>query len=56
LHGALKTAFSALYGYTSDSGGIRHFLNRDDVVPDFDSAKFMLVVCSAFINYLLPKI
>ena len=26
LHPALKTAFSNLYGYTSDEGGIRHAL------------------------------
>ncbi|MEM9817769.1 MAG: hypothetical protein AAF827_15380 [Cyanobacteria bacterium P01_D01_bin.6] len=24
LHPALRSAFSSLYGYTSDTGGIRH--------------------------------
>jgi hypothetical protein len=56
LHKALKSAFSSLYGYTSDSSGIRHALLEDDVEVTFEDAKFMLVSCSAFINYLIEKI
>lgn len=56
LHGALKTAFSAIYGYTSDSSGIRHALLETDTAVGFEDAKFMLVSCSAFINYLKYKI
>jgi len=55
LHGALKTAFSAIYGYTSDSSGIRHALLESDAKTEFEDAKFMLVACSAFINYLKTK-
>ncbi len=55
LHAALKKAFSALYGYTSDSGGIRHSLLKDDIEVTMEDAKFMLVTCSAFINYLKLK-
>ncbi len=55
LHGALKSSFSALYGYTSDSGGIRHALIEGDSPVNFEDAKFMLVSCSAFINYLKTK-
>lgn len=55
LHNGLKAAFSALYGYTSDSGGIRHSLLEDDITITFEDAKFMLVSCSAFINYLQVK-
>lgn len=51
LHPALKAAFSKLYGYTSDAGGIRHALLDEDRVT-FDQAKFMLVACSAFTNYV----
>lgn len=56
LHGALKTAYTALYGYTSDAGGIRHSLidNNDNIT--FEDAKYMLVICSAFINYMNAKI
>ncbi|MFV8353450.1 AbiJ-NTD4 domain-containing protein [Flavobacterium sp. XS1P32] len=56
LHGALKSAFTALYGYTSEAGGIRHSLLTDDVEVSMEDAKFMLVSCSAFINYLKVKI
>lgn len=56
IHGALKSAFSSLYGYTSDSGGIRHSLLEDDISVTMEDAKFMLVSCSAFINYLKVKI
>lgn len=55
IHGALKSAFSSIYGYTSDSGGIRHALLEKDVIVNFEDAKFMLVSCSAFINYLRTK-
>ena len=56
IHGALKSAFASLYGYTSDSGGIRHKLLEDDIEVSMEDAKFMLVSCSAFINYLKVKI
>jgi len=54
LHPALKDAFIKLYGYTSDADGIRHSL-IDEPSLDFEDAKFMLVSCSAFINYLKTK-
>lgn len=54
LHSALKSAFSSLYGYTSDADGIRHAL-LDEPNLYFEDAKFMLVSCSTFINYLVIK-
>ncbi|MBG1265274.1 AbiJ-NTD4 domain-containing protein [Nostoc sp. WHI] len=54
LHPALSGAFSKLYGYTSDADGIRHAL-LDESDLDFEDAKFMLVSCSAFTNYLKEK-
>lgn len=54
LHGALKAGFLQIYGYTSDSNGIRHGL-MDKVSLGFEDAKFMLVACSAFVNYLIEK-
>ncbi|KQX45864.1 AbiJ-NTD4 domain-containing protein [Paenibacillus sp. Root444D2] len=54
IHGALNGALSQLYGYTSDANGIRHSLLEDSDL-DFEDAQFMLVSCSAFINYLLVK-
>ena len=52
----LKKAFSTLYGYTSDSGGIRHAITEGDVPPSRPEARFMLVTCSAFVNYLITKL
>lgn len=54
LHGALSTAFEKLYGYTSDASGIRHALSEESDI-DFHDAKFMLVSCSAFTNYMIGK-
>ncbi len=54
LHGALRQAFSSLYGYTSDANGIRHAL-LDEPNLNLEDAQFMLVSCSAFVNYLFPK-
>ena len=51
---AMKNAYSSLYGYTSDEGGIRHGSMEFKDVPAED-AKYMLVSCSAFINYLSEK-
>ncbi|MBQ0799416.1 MAG: hypothetical protein KBT63_09020 [Porticoccaceae bacterium] len=52
LHQALKSAFSSLYGYTNDEGGIRHALLAESTLEKAD-ARFMLVSCSAFTNYLI---
>jgi len=51
LHPALKEAFSRLYGYTSDEGGIRHAMMESTGLKAAD-ARFFLISCSAFINYL----
>jgi hypothetical protein len=55
IHPAQKEAFKKLYGYTSDENGIRHGGMDFKNVPSED-AKYMIVVCSAFINYLLEKL
>lgn len=50
----LKAAFKSLYAFTSEAEGIRHaMLNEPNV--RFEDAKFMLVSCSAFVNYLIAK-
>ena len=52
IHGALKEAFNKLYGYTNDANGIRHAGDIGGPSSTFEEAKFMLVACCAFINYL----
>ena len=54
IHSAMESAFSSLYGYTSDQDGIRHGGINFQNVPAED-AKYMLVSCSAFVNYLIEK-
>ncbi|MGB6066944.1 MAG: hypothetical protein WBG50_19235 [Desulfomonilaceae bacterium] len=55
LHPAFEQALSKLYAYTSDADGIRHALANGATSPSYGDAKFMLVSCSAFINYLWTK-
>jgi len=54
LHPALQSAFSSLYGYTSDEDGIRHAILDSERIT-FEDAKFFLVICSAFINFVNSK-
>ncbi len=54
LHTALKSSFNSLYGYASDGDGIRHHLKFEENSKQED-AIYMLVSCSAFINYLIKK-
>ena len=54
IHGGMKQGFKDLYGYASDENGIRHGgIDFKNVPPE--DAKFMLVSCSAFVNYLIEK-
>lgn len=54
LHPALSKAYDNIFGYTSDADGIRHALLEESNLA-FEDAKFMLVSCSAFVNYLKVK-
>ena len=51
IHPALNKALHQLYGYTSDDPGIRHG-SIETANVDAPLAQFMLVSCSAFVNYL----
>lgn len=53
IHSGLKSAFNILYGYTSDANGIRHAGDIGGKSSTFEEAKFMLVSCCAFVNYLI---
>lgn len=52
IHPAMKSAFEKLYGYTSDANGIRHSNGLGEGKSTFEEAKYMLISCSAFVNYL----
>lgn len=55
LHSAFKDGLSKLYGWTSDEGGIRHGKTGEGLEPNLSEARLMLVLCSAFFNYLIEK-
>jgi hypothetical protein len=52
IHHALRDGFEKLYAWTSDDSGIRHRLMANSTVTQ-DEARYMLVSCSAFSNYLM---
>ncbi len=52
LHPSLKSGFDKIYGYTCDEGGLRHsFVDEKNEFTQAD-ARYFLVSCSAFVNYL----
>ena len=55
IHPALEQAFIKLYGYTSNREGVRHALIEEQSVSSAE-ARFMLVCCSAFVNYILGSL
>ena len=54
FHPALMEGFGKLYGYASNADNIRHGGSNPAEV-DQALAAYMLVSCSAFINYLITK-
>ena len=55
LNKQLKAAFDKLYSYTNAEGGIRHAEGMFESNVTFEEAKFMLVSCCAFVNYLIAE-
>ena len=56
VHKSLIEAFKKIYGYTSDANGIRHANGIGEGDSTFEEAKYMLISCSAFVNYLRDSI
>ena len=55
----LRQSFNKLYGYSNnEQTGIRHALMDEtaEFVPGAEEAIYMLITCSAFINYLNSKL
>ncbi len=55
LNPQLKAAFEKFYAYTNGPEGIRHADGLFTSEVTFEEAKFMLVSCSAFVNYLISE-
>lgn len=51
----LEDGMKKIYYFTNGEAGIRHALMDESTNIDFEEAKYMLVVCSAFVNYLKAK-
>ena len=55
LNKAFKTSMAQLYSWTNKEDGIRHGHTGEELKTSFEEAKYMLVTCSAFVNYLIAK-
>lgn len=55
IHSALSQGFIKIYGYTNDADGIRHAMTEESDLNAND-AKFFLLSCTIFINYLKTKV
>lgn len=56
IHPALEQAYIKIYSYTSDENGARHANGVGEKDATFSEAKYMLISCSAFVNYLKENI
>ena len=54
-HSAFAEALKKHYGFASDAGGIRHAADGKSLEPDAGTARFMLVTCAAFVNYMTAR-
>lgn len=54
IHPSLRAAIKKLYGYASDEDGIRHAI-LDQKAIGYAEAAYMLVICSALLNFLKAK-
>ena len=55
IHPTLEQAWGKLYAYTCDEGGVRHAEKAFESNVTFEEAKYMLVSCCAFVNYLIAE-
>ena len=55
LSPAFKTGLDALYNWASKEGGIRHATTDESLPQDQKTARFMLIICSAFVHYIIAK-
>lgn len=56
LHPAFTEAIIKLYAYASDQSGVRHSHKEGGKEVQLEDARFILIVCSAIINFLKDKL
>lgn len=54
INSLLKEKYAKFYEYTNSEDGIRHAL-MDDANIQIEDARYFLIACSAFTNYLIEK-
>jgi len=55
IHKSFQQGINKLYGWTSDEGGIRHSETGEKIDSNEEEARLMLVLSSAFVNYVISK-
>lgn len=55
LHPCLNSGIDKLYSYACDQGSVRHAEHEAESIVTFEEAKFMMVTCSAIVNYLVAE-
>jgi hypothetical protein len=55
VHFNFRKAIKELYNWTSAEANIRHGGSNKELKSDEQEARFMLVTCSAFVNYIISK-
>jgi hypothetical protein len=53
IHPSLRQGLLTLYRYGTDDNGAHHALIEESAAVTGDDARFLLVICSAFANYLV---
>ena len=53
LNSAFAASLASLYGFTSNEYGIRHGVTGEPLHVDQNTARFVLITCSAFVNYII---
>ena len=54
LNAQFKDGLEKIYAYTCGEEGIRHaIMDKTDIEPE--DARFMLIICSSFVNYIIEK-
>ncbi|MCC6549518.1 MAG: hypothetical protein IT279_05555 [Ignavibacteriaceae bacterium] len=56
MHQTLRDAIEKLYSFTNDQSGVRHSLKEGEKDVQIEDARFILIVCSAIINFLKDKL
>ena len=55
MHPAFQKAAKQFYGFTSDEEGIRHAATGEPLQVNQATARYMLIVCSAMVNFITDQ-